>query len=149
VDCAVISPSLRSDFWDGVMRKRRSCVTLGAAILATALAASDAPASSCLQAGQLETVKGRLSIGRFVDAADRPERPFILRLASPACLTDEALGDVKNARTVHVYAGKPALQAQLTRRVGAMILVRGKPFAQHTSHHHAPIVMEVSTVEPH
>jgi len=127
------------------MRKRCLCGLLAAAMLATAFAASHAQAA-CWQGDQVQTVRGRLTVGRFVDANDRPERPFILRLEKPVCLTDATLGDVDDTRTIHVFAADARLQAQLRRRVGTTIVVRGKPFARHTAHHHAPIVMDVSAI---
>jgi hypothetical protein len=32
--------------------------------------------------------------------------------------------------------------------VGQDVHVRGTPFSAHTAHHHAPIVMEISQIDP-
>jgi Domain of unknown function (DUF4431) len=38
------------------------------------------------------------------------------------------------------------LQLTFRRPVGRRVAVRGSPFTAHTSHHHAPIVMQVSEI---
>src|SRR5262249_62065290 len=94
IDFAVTSPPVRSDIWGDVMRKRCGRGRLGAAMLIAALAGADVQAASCWRADQPQTVEGRLSIGKFVDAADRPEPAFILTPPAPACLPDAVLGDL-------------------------------------------------------
>lgn len=109
------------------------------------LALLSAPASAaCMKPGNVETAEGHLTVGKFKDAAGRPETAFILRLPAAACL-DGAEEDerVDATRTVHVYSATPAIQKTLRGLVGKTVRLRGKPFAQHTAHHHAPIVMEV------
>lgn len=107
-------------------------------------------AAACMKPENVEIAEGRLTVGKFKDAADRPETAFILRLPVAACL-DGADEDerVDSTRTIHVYASTPAIQKSLRRFVGKTVMVRGKPFAQHTAHHHASIVMEVIEIDTH
>jgi hypothetical protein len=122
-----------------------------ALILALAVALGvDAGAASaaCMNPDAEEIAEGRLTVGKFKDADGRPETAFILRLPAPACLDGKGEDDrVKGTRTIHVYSGNAAIQHSLRRLVGKTVLVRGKPFAHHTAHHHAPIVMEVREVD--
>lgn len=60
--------------------------------------------TECLKSNvEGQSAQGQLAIGRARDAAGRPETPYILRLASNACLDannrDEA---VRRARTIHI-----------------------------------------------
>ena len=107
--------------------------------------------ATCLKsntAGQI--AEGRLTIGKAKDAAGRPESPYILRLSVSACLDGPEPDDrVKNTSTIHVYSGDEKIQADLRRFVGKTVLVRGNPFPQHTAHHHAPIVMDVTEINAH
>jgi Domain of unknown function (DUF4431) len=113
--------------------------------------ASPAAAITCMKAdaaGQI--AQGRLSVGRFQDAADRPETAYILTLPVPTCLaSSDPDGRVDTARTIHIYASSPAVHAGIRRFVGHTVAVRGRPFAAHTSHHHAPIVMDISEIDEH
>jgi len=118
-----------------------------AAIVALLIATISVADAACLKPDQLERAEGRLALGTFRDALDRPEKAFILRLGAAACLDAEAGSDrVDAARTIHVFPTDRATQAAMRRLVGAAVTVRGKPFASHTAHHHAPIVMEVSEI---
>lgn len=95
-----------------------------------------------------QEVRGMLAVARAQDAAGRPERPYILQLDGAACLnTEDPQESVADAGTIHLYASDEALHARLKAFVGKMIRVRGTPFAAHTSHHHAPIVMDVSRID--
>jgi Domain of unknown function (DUF4431) len=117
-------------------------------VFATVSIASSA-AAQCMKAdapGQI--AEGRLSIGRATDAAGRPERPYILTLPVPVCLDGPDPDDrVKSTRAIHVYPANDKLARDFRRFVGKTVLVRGRPFAAHTAHHHAPIVMEVSEID--
>lgn len=97
-----------------------------------------------------QSAQGQLAIGRARDAAGRPETPYILRLASNACLDannrDEA---VRRARTIHIFPADEKLRAALRRLVGKTVVVRGSPSFAHTGHHHAPIVMQVTEILAH
>ncbi len=103
--------------------------------------------AACMKPDQPEAAEGRLALGTFRDALGRPEKAFILRLSAAACLDAEAGTDrVDAARTLHVYPSDRTIQSSMRRMVGAVVAVRGRPFASHTAHHHAPIVMEVSAI---
>lgn len=122
-------------------------VLLVAALVATIVS----PASACMtDTATDEIAEGRLSVGRAKDAAGRPQRPYILTLPVPTCLAAADPADsVKSTRTIHLFAGTPQLQAAIARLVGKTVLVRGRPFAAHTAHHHAPIVMEILEIDSH
>jgi hypothetical protein len=113
------------------------------------LAASAAQAAQCMQdnaAGQI--AEGRLSKGMFEDAAGRPEDAYILTLPVPACLSgSDAESSVDSTTTIHVYSPDGAISRQLEGLVGRDVHLRGTPFAAHTAHHHAPIVMEVREID--
>ena len=98
--------------------------------------------------GGVEIAEGRLTVQRAEDAAGREERPYILKLASPACL-DTADDDdrVESTMTIHVFSTDAAVQAKIAKLTGKSVLVRGKPFLAHTAHHHAPIVMDVAEID--
>jgi hypothetical protein len=117
-------------------------------LLAAAFAVSVTPANACMKdTGTIESAEGKLAIGRAKDAAGRTERPYILTLAAPACLTASEPDDsVKGTTTIHVFAGTPKLQAEVARLGGKNVLVRGEVFAAHTAHHHAPIVMQINEI---
>lgn len=127
----------------------RSFLTGCLAGIACAALPSGASAADCLKANVADqVVEGRLSVGYAKDAAGRPERPYILKLRVPACLEGTEEDDrVESTGTIHVYPSDDRLHERFQRAVGKSIRVRGNPFAAHTSHHHAPIVMEVVTVE--
>jgi hypothetical protein len=97
-----------------------------------------------------EIAEGKLAVASKRDAAGRPEKPYILTLASPACLTAKDPADsVRSARTIHIFSSQDKVHAQIARFVGKTVLVRGQPFAAHTAHHHAPIVMDISEIDTH
>jgi hypothetical protein len=109
---------------------------------------ADIAAAQCLRANtDSQIAEGRLAIERARDAAGREERPFILHLPTPACLDGPDPDDkVKSTRTIHVFSFDTAILASMRRLVGKTVRVRGNPFAAHTAHHHAPIVMQISEV---
>jgi len=107
-------------------------------------------AAACLKANaDSQRAQGVLTVGRAKDAAGRPERPYILRLASDACLDAEDPDEaVKATRTIHVFPAVEKAAPEFKRLVGKPVTVRGNPFPAHTAHHHAPIVMSVGSIEP-
>jgi hypothetical protein len=112
------------------------------------IAAGGAAHAACMKGGDKGAVAaGRVSIGKARDAAGRPQRPYILTLSAPACLTapDEE-DNVKSTRTVHIYSSVPKIHATITSFVGKSVRVRGTPFHAHTGHHHAPIVMDIAEI---
>ena len=104
--------------------------------------------AECLKSNvEGQSTEGRLAIGRARDAAGRPETPYILRLASNACLDannrDQA---VRRARTIHIFPAYEKLRPAFRRLVGKIVVVRGSPFIAPTAHHHARIVMHVTQI---
>lgn len=95
-----------------------------------------------------EIAEGRLDIGQFQDAAGRPESAYIVSLPEAVCLDDpDPEFRVEHADTIHIYSSNEAVHAEIDRFVGGTVLVHGSPFAAHTAHHHAPIVMDVSEID--
>jgi hypothetical protein len=95
-----------------------------------------------------QIAEGVLTVQRAEDLAGRPERPFILRLKGDACLdTKDPEDAVKATRTIQVYPFDEKDLPSFKRLVGQAVKVSGNPFAAHTAHHHAPIVMRVQTIE--
>jgi hypothetical protein len=92
--------------------------------------------------------EGRLAIGRARDAAGRPETPYILRLASNACLDADNRHDVvRRARTIHMFPADENMRRTFRRLVGKTVVVRGSPSIASTAHHHARIVMHVTDID--
>jgi hypothetical protein len=114
--------------------------------LVTALAAP--PALACMSdQSKQESAEGKLSIASKRDATGRPEKVYMLALKSPACLTAQDPADsVKGTRTIHIFSTDDKVHARIGTLVGKTVLVRGQPFAAHTAHHHAPIVMDISEI---
>ena len=121
-------------------------LTLFALVL---LAAQAAAADRCMQFdGPQQIAEGRLVIGHFKDAADRPETAYILRLPVATCLSAKHPEfRVERTRTIHVYSSDDKVRARIGRFVGKDVMVRGRPFGAHTAHHHAPIVMDISEID--
>lgn len=118
------------------------------ALALAALVVSATPAAACMSDKSDDAAaEGRLSISNAQDAAGRPQRPYILILAAPACLSsDDPDGRVDQSPTIHVFSSDEAIHVRLSKLVGRAIRVRGRPFAAHTAHHHAPIVMDIATI---
>jgi hypothetical protein len=103
--------------------------------------------AECLKDVEGQTAQGQLTIGTAHDAAGRLEKPYILRLASSACLdTADPEDAVKATRTIHVFPADEKQEPVFRRLVGKIVIVRGSPFPAMTAHHHAPIVMQVSEI---
>jgi hypothetical protein len=128
------------------MSLRRGLVWAG-----VTLAFTGTPAFACMSdQSKQEIAEGTLATASKRDAAGRPEKPYILTLPSPACLTAKDPADsVKSSRTIHIFSSQDKVHAQIARFVGKTVLVRGQPFAAHTAHHHAPIVMDISEIDTH
>ncbi len=122
---------------------------LTAAFICLGLSAAGAQAAPCMNdRGGVQTAEGKLEIGSFQDAAGRKETAFILTVQAPVCMdSDDADMRVKETRQIHVYSSQAALHKQLAGLKGRTVTVRGKVFGGHTSHHHAPIVMDVSKID--
>jgi Domain of unknown function (DUF4431) len=107
-----------------------------------------APALACMSdQSQQESAQGKLAIATKHDAAGRPEKVYMLTLKSPACLTaSDPADNVKSTRTIHIFSSDEKVHAEIAKLVGRTVLVRGQPFAAHTAHHHAPIVMDIAVI---
>ena len=118
-------------------------------VLAMMLPLSAAGAAECMQDNQADQIaEGRLSLGQFEDAAGNPEQAFILTLPVPACLDSaDAGGAVDSTTTIHIFSVDESVAASIKQFVGKDVHVRGTPFAAHTAHHHAPIIMDVSEID--
>lgn len=123
----------------------------GLAWAGATLALTAMPALACMSdQSSREVAEGKLTIASRQDAAGRPEKPYILTLAAPACLTAKDPEDsVKSTRTIHIFSSQDKVHAQIAKFVGKTVLVRGQPFAALTAHHHAPIVMDISEIDAH
>lgn len=124
---------------------------LGVATALGVLFGSTARASSpCLDdKEERATATGILTIGQAQDAAGRPERPYILTLKAPVCLTtDDPSEKVDASMTIHIFATDAKMTARIAKMVGKSVHVRGRPFPAMTAHHHAPIVMNVVEIAP-
>lgn len=118
--------------------------------MAMTVAASASQAAECMHANEAgQIAEGSLSQGTFEDAAGRPEQAFILALPVPICLTgSDEMDNVEEAETIHIYSFDEAILQSIKRLVGRDVQVRGTPFGAHTAHHHAPIVMDISEIDP-
>lgn len=122
-------------------------------VLAVLLSAA-APTANCLDVHNgagLVSLEGRLDRRVFVtpDVGDgRPERDYILILRRPICIDDGGDFADPNRRFVQVqlYSGTGALWPRLRAAVGHQVRVAGIGFAAQTAHHHAPLVVDVSSV---
>jgi hypothetical protein len=128
----------------GIAMRRWTWLAWTGAVLVLAAA----PALACMSdQSQQESAEGKLAIASKRDAAGRPERPYILTLAKPACLTAQDPADsVKSTRTIHIFSSNEKVHALIAKLVGKTVRVRGQPFAAHTAHHHAPIVMDITEI---
>ena len=122
---------------------------VGAGVVALPLSTLAADAA-CLKANaEAQRAQGVLTVAQAKDANGRPERPYILRLEANACLdADDPDEAIKATRTIHVFPADEKTMPEFKRLVGKPVLVRGNPFPAHTAHHHAPIVMQISAIEP-
>ena len=128
------------------MRFLASCGATAAALLAVASAQA-----ACLRSNQPDQIaEGRLTSVRIsIPAYKLQQQAIILRLASDACLEGSGEFDnVERTNRIHVFATDDALRKRLRALVGKPVRVTGEPFGEHTAHHHAPIVLRVTRVEP-
>lgn len=124
---------------------KRGVIGLALALIA---APQLAEAQSCQSAEETFTAGGLLSRRTFQDAAGRPEVTFILDLPQAECLRGKDEEDnVKPTRRLHVFATDAKVQRQLSRLVGKRVMLEGRAFGAITAHHHAPIVVDVTSVD--
>lgn len=117
--------------------------------LVTMAAGAPSAHAQCMQAMTQTRAEGRLTVGRFADAAGRPETAYILQTSASVCLDDAEDEDAtKGTRKVQIFSPDASLARQIQGLVGRNVVVFGQPFGAHTAHHHAPIVMTVSEIGP-
>ena len=121
---------------------------LAVAVVLTALTGSAASAE-CLKANALDQrAAGKLvSVRIAIPAYALKEQAYILQLRAPACLegTDD-YDKVEKSQRIHVFSMDDAMRKRMRGLVGKNVRVTGNAFGEHTAHHHAPIVMSVSTI---
>jgi hypothetical protein len=122
---------------------------LAAGVVMAGLAGATAQAA-CLKANTANQIaEGKLtSVQVSVPDYKLKEQAYILRLKSDACLegTDE-FDKVDHTNRIHVYATDDAMRKKLRAAVGKQVRLSGSPFGEENLHHHAPIVMGVSSIE--
>jgi hypothetical protein len=119
------------------------------ALLAASLLGAGAAQAQCMKAMGEARAQGYLTVGRFHDAAGRPETAYILRLTRPVCLDGAEDNDArKGTRRIHIFSPDQRTARKIQRLVGRKVVVSGEPFGQHTAHHHAPIVMTITGIRP-
>jgi hypothetical protein len=113
------------------------------------LCATEARADCLIADRGGQQVAGRLAQVKItVEAYRRTETAFILSLVKPACLQGESEYDkVESTKRIHVFSMDGEIRRKLRANVGKTIRVSGSPFGEHTMHHHAPIVLNVTKVE--
>lgn len=120
----------------------------GAVLVSLGLAGTCFAQDACLSdSSSDQTVEGRLAILDAQDAAGRPQKPYVILLSQPICLTAEEPDDsVSSTKTVHIFSSDDTVHQQIAGFVGQAIVVRGRPFPSHTAHHHAPVVMDITAI---
>ena len=116
-----------------------------------ALIGAQAAQAACLKAETDDQVaRGKLTYVRIEDEAyERVEHAYILELKEPACLDgSDEIDKIEKTNRIHVFAIAKPLLDRLHRFVGKRVEVHGSPFGEHTAHHHAPIVMNISKIDP-
>ena len=120
------------------------------ALVAAVLMFPPLAAAQCMKANQgAQIAEGLLYRARFIDEGygGRVEVALILRLSRPACLEgSDPYDQVAGSDRIHVFSTNDAVLRKLRANVGKRIRVSGNPFGEHTAHHHAPIVMNVSEI---
>ncbi len=104
-------------------------------------------ASACMIANRDgEEAEGRLERVKITtEAYDQTETAFILLLPKPACLEGEDEYDkIESTKRIHIFSMDEKIRRKLSTSVGKTIRVRGWAFGEHTVHHHAPIVLNVT-----
>ena len=54
---------------------------------------------------------------------------------------------VASSKRIHVFSMDAKLRGKMRGLVGRTVRVTGSPFGEHTVYHHAPIVMNIVTIE--
>jgi hypothetical protein len=127
------------------VRLLAACIGIALAFLATAGRAE------CLKANTADqTAAGTLqSIVVTIPDYKLKEQAYIVTLATPACLNGpDEYDKVEKSSRIHVFTMDDGLRKRLRAFVGKAVRVTGEPFGEMTAHHHAPVVMRISAIEP-
>ena len=127
------------------------CVFARFSVAAFSFIAAGATQAACFKADAEDQIaEGRLAIVRIeIPDYKLKEQAFMLQLAAAACLDVADKGDeVESTKRIHVFSTDEGMRKRMRGLVGKAVRVRGVPFGEHTIHHHAPIVMNVSAIEP-
>ena len=119
------------------------------AVVVTALAGSAASAD-CLKANTPDQrAEGKLvSVRITISAYALKEQAYILQLRVPTCLEGaDDYDKVAKTERIHVFSMDDAMRKRMRGLVGKNVRVTGNAFGEHTAHHHAPIVMSISTID--
>ena len=120
------------------------------AAAALSLMTASATHAACLKADAEDQIaEGRLASVRIeIPDYKLKEQAFMLQLDAEACLDVKDKDDeVEPTKRIHVYSLDEGLRKRMRGLVGKAVRVHGVPFGEHTIHHHAPIVMNVSSIE--
>jgi len=91
---------------------------------------------------------GLLTRRTFKDAAGRPETAYILTMPQAECLKSQNSSDnVRPTSTIQVYGSDGAMDRKIQRYLGKRVVIEGRAFGAITAHHHAPIVVELSSID--
>jgi hypothetical protein len=131
----------------GTLRQQSAAAVLGATVTLLMAAAAQA---ACLKAQtDNQVAEGKLtSVQVSVPDYNFKEQAYILRLKSDACLegTDD-FDKVDHTDRIHVFSLDDAMRKKLRAATGKMVRVSGNAFGEENIHHHAPIVMGVTSIE--
>lgn len=127
--------------------------------VATVTPGPRAQSSGCLSYAQTARLVGVLERRTYpgppnyesIRGGDRAETSYYLRLTRPVCTSagdpqapdEEAVSDVGLVQLVV----QPAMSSRLRQRLGHSIAATGRLFSPHTGHHHAPLLMQVQSVD--
>lgn len=134
-------------------RVKTLCIVIAAAILQVCLGSRGAIATlpaTCMEADKPSGwVSGGLLTQRIFNVATgRPEPAYILVMPQAECLKGRDNRDnVRPTRTVQLYSSNSAIEKAIRRFVGKRVMVEGRAFGATTVHHHAPIVVDISSID--
>jgi hypothetical protein len=149
-----------------MVNRRRSVSAIGIGVfVATAVALAPSKGASqsqsCVNLSQNEfhfqgTLQYRIFPGppNFEDVrrGDSPEPAYILKLPSPICVIDNDISPDQKFDTIQLLLDQAdsVLPKELRSMVGGAVFVGGKSaFTAHTGHHHAPLLLTVTSLSPY
>jgi len=122
-------------------------------------------ADSCIdvQRAGLQSFKGKLTYKIFngspyygdVRKGDTPEPTYILQLQNKVCVKgDDSISAADRIDRIQIFPDSadnadPSLWWKLRSLIGQQVVVEGSsPFGASTGHHHAPLLLPITTVAP-